>query len=88
MRYRGDESVTLPIAGVTSDQFIYHYNLPGRPIVFLEYSSRVKGGGNVLTTGQIYELVKALAAIHEFFRPAYGPAPGSTNTSFPAWPPN
>ncbi len=76
----GDESVTLPMAGVTSDQFIYHYDLPGRPIVFLEHSSLAKGGGNVLTNGQIYELGKALAAIHEFFRPAYGPAPGSTNT--------
>jgi pyruvate, water dikinase len=69
----GDESVTLPQAGVKADQFIYHYKIPGQPVVYLEHSSLVPAGRTVLTPGQVFDLGSALEKIHEFFRPAYGP---------------
>ena len=40
----GDESVTLPWRGVKADQFIYHYKIPGQPVVYLEHSSLVPVG--------------------------------------------
>jgi hypothetical protein len=75
----GDESVTLPEAGVTADQFIYHFKLRGSPIVFIEHSSLVPKGQTVLTPKQVFELGEALDKIHEFFRPAYGPTPANPN---------
>jgi hypothetical protein len=73
----GDESVTLPEAGVHADQILYHFKLPGQPIVYLDHSNKITAGQTVLTPRQIFALGSALDKIHEFFRPAYGPAPGS-----------
>lgn len=70
---KGDESVVLPPAGVTSDQFIVHYQMEGQPIVYLAHSSRVLANETVLTRSQINELGSALTAIHAFFDPVYGP---------------
>ena len=71
----GDESVTLPMAGVRSDQFIYHFDFPGQPMVYLEHSSLIPDGQTVLSAKQVFSLGQALKKIHEFFRPAYGPDP-------------
>lgn len=70
-------SVVLPDAGVTTDQMIYHYQMPGQPIVFLSHSNLIPPGQTVLTAGQTYELGKALSAIHQYFFKLYGPPPGN-----------
>lgn len=69
----GDVSVVEPQAGVTSDQFVYHYDMPGQPIVYLGHSSEVPAGENVLTRVEVAELAEALSAIHAYFAPLYGP---------------
>ena len=56
-----------------SDQFIYHFELPGQPMVYLEHSSLVPSGQTVLSPTQVFALGQALQKIHEFFRSAYGP---------------
>ena len=73
---KGGESVVMPESGVTTDQFIYHYEFPNQPIVFIAHSSLVPASENVLTTAQTYELGKALSAIHKYFAKAYKP-PGN-----------
>jgi len=70
---RGETSVVLPPEGVTSDQFIYLSDLPGQPIVYLAHSSLIRPGTSVLTRAEVEELGQALAAIHAFFSPVYGP---------------
>jgi hypothetical protein len=74
----GGESVVLPSSGITSDQFLYHYDMPGQPMVFLGHSSLIPAGTTVLTNTQTYALGTALKEIHRFFSAAYG-----TNAS--AW---
>ncbi len=69
----GDISVVLPPQGIQSDQFIYHYDMPGQPIVFLAHSSLVPEGSTVISRAQTEQLGQALAAIHAFFLPVYGP---------------
>jgi len=76
---KGEESVVEPDDGVTTDQFIYHFDLPGQPVVFLEHSNLVPDGDTVLTSEQTYELGIALKAIHQFFYAAYGPNDGSNS---------
>lgn len=70
---RGETSVVLPPEGVTSDQFVYLSDLPGQPIVYIAHSSLVRPGTSVLTRTQVEQLGQALAAIHNFFSPVYGP---------------
>lgn len=72
---RGGTSVVKPPAGVTTDQFIYHYSFPGQPLVFLTHSSLVQPGETVLTLAQTYALGQALDEIHTFYMPLYGPPP-------------
>lgn len=69
---RGEASVVKPMPGVTTDQFIYHYDFPGQPIVFIAHSNLVPEGCTVLTSKQTYQLGTALKAIHEHFYPVYG----------------
>jgi len=69
----GDVSVVLPDPGVTSDQFVYHYGMPGQPIVFLAHSNLVPQGQTVISRAQTEELGRALTAIHDFYSPVYGP---------------
>lgn len=69
----GETSVVLPPPGVTSDQFLYHYDLPGQPIVFFAHSNLIPSGTTVMTRAQTAELGAALEAIHAFFNPVYGP---------------
>lgn len=69
----GDTSVVLPDPGVTSEQFVYHYDLPGQPIVYFARSSLVPAGRTVMSRAQAAELGAALDAIHQYFAPLYGP---------------
>ena len=70
---KGGESVVLPEPGVTTDQIIYHYFLPGQPMIFLSHSSLVAPGETVLTDVETYALGQALEQIHLFFMKTYGP---------------
>lgn len=69
---RGEASVVQPDRGITTDQFIYYYNLQGQPTLFLDHSNLVPEGETVLTPEQTHQLGVALEAIHQFFYPAYG----------------
>ena len=74
-QFGGDEEVVAPSAGVTTDQFIYHYDMPGQPIVFIAHSSLVAPGSTVLTPTQTNMLGKALAEIRKYYQPLYGKDP-------------
>ena len=76
----GEASVVKPESGITTDQFIYHYSMPGQPVVFISRSNLVPSGTTVLSTAQTYKLGKALDAIHKHFLPSYGPAAGDTSS--------
>jgi hypothetical protein len=69
----GETSVVLPPAGVTSDQFIFYYDMPNQPTVFLAHSSLVSQGTTVLTRAETLELAESLSVIHKYFEPLYGP---------------
>jgi pyruvate, water dikinase len=73
----GDAEVVHPPPGVTSDQFIVQFSMPGQPIVYLSHSSLTEEGQTVLTPVQVNELGKALSLIHQRFSAAYGPAAGN-----------
>jgi hypothetical protein len=68
-----DYSVVLPDPGVSSDQFILHYEMPGQPIVFIAHSNLIPAGDTVLTRAQTLELGAALWEINDFFKGLYGP---------------
>jgi len=68
----GGESVVLPSSGVTTDQFLYYYDMPAQPMVFLGHSNQIPSGTTVLTTAQAYALGTALKEIHRYFSAAYG----------------
>ncbi|MEM7155364.1 MAG: PEP/pyruvate-binding domain-containing protein [Myxococcota bacterium] len=70
---QGEASVVKPEPGVTSDQFIYHFDFPGQPIVSIVRSNLVPPGETVLTFAQTYELGKALKDIHTYFSTIYPP---------------
>jgi hypothetical protein len=73
----GEESVVQPEPGITTDQFIYQFDLPGQPIIFIAHSNLVPQGTTVLTNAQTHTLGIALKEIHEFFYPLYGTDPGN-----------
>ncbi|HEX2613325.1 MAG TPA: PEP/pyruvate-binding domain-containing protein [Fibrobacteria bacterium] len=72
---KGGESVVLPPAGTTTDQFLYYFDSPAQPIVFMFHSSLVASGSTVLTPAQTYALGTALKEIHRFFKSTYGKDP-------------
>jgi len=73
----GTAEVVHPPKGVQSDQILYYFNSPNQPISYQAHSNLIPVGTTVLTKYQIYTLGTALAAIHERFSPAYGPAMGN-----------
>ena len=73
----GEASVVQPEGADTTDQFIYHYGLPGQPVVYLSHSNLVAAGTTVLDGDQVYALGQGLDAIHRRFAPAYGQAAGT-----------
>ncbi len=77
VQYGGDAEVVHPPAGVTSDEFLYYFGSPNQPVVYMTHSSLVAEEQHVLTALQIHTLGMALAAIHERFSAAYGPAAGN-----------
>ena len=68
----GEAPVVSPDAGVLADQFLYHYDMPGQPIVYIANSTLIDSGKTVLTSSQIYSLGTALKEIHRFYQTAYG----------------
>ena len=68
---QGEYSVVIPPAGMTTDQFIYHFDYPGQPIVWLSHSNLTGGADSVLTRQQTYDLGRGLDAIHRYFAAAY-----------------
>ncbi len=70
---KGDVSVVLPPEGVTSDQFIYHGDLPGQPIVYLGHSNLVEPGETVLTRPEVETLSEAMTGDSLFFEPGVRP---------------
>ncbi|MEO6095483.1 MAG: PEP/pyruvate-binding domain-containing protein [Fibrobacteria bacterium] len=68
----GKEEVVAPSAGVSTDVFIYHYDMPGQPIVFITHSSLVPKGKTVLTGAQTHMLGMALKEIQKYYQPLYG----------------
>jgi pyruvate, water dikinase len=72
VQYNG-ASVVLPDSGVTTDQFIYHYEYPGQPIVYIGHSNQLPPGrATVLTAKQVRALGDALDEIHSYFKNVYG----------------
>lgn len=66
-------SVVLPDSNVTTDQFIYYYDMAGQPIAYFGRSNLLPAGqATVLTPAQVRTLGTALLAIHDFFKPLYG----------------
>lgn len=68
----GDESVVLPPAGVTTDQFLYYYAQTGQPTTYLSTSNRGEEGATVLDPTQVHTLGEALEKLRDFFAPVYG----------------
>jgi hypothetical protein len=77
VQYGGDAEVVHPPKGVTSDQILYYFNSPNQPTSYLAHSNLIPVGTTVLTKYQLYTLGQALAAIHDRFSAAYGPAIGN-----------
>jgi len=73
----GDAEVVHPPKGVQTDQMLYYFNSPNQPISYLAHSNLIPVGTTVLTKYQLYTLGSALAAIHDRFSAAYGPAIGN-----------
>ena len=76
VQYGGDNEVVHPAAGVASDQMLYYYTQPNQPVVYIARSNVIPSTETVLTRSQLFQLGTALAAIHERFSAAYGPASG------------
>jgi hypothetical protein len=77
VQYGGDAEVVHPPRGVTSDQILYFFTAPNQPASYLAHSNLIPEGTTVLTKYQLYTLGTALAAIHDRFSAAYGPAFGN-----------
>ena len=70
---KGDVSVVLPDAQVTTDQILYH--MDENAVQYLAHSNLVDSGTTVLTLKQIHTLGMALKCIHDYFQPCYGADP-------------
>ena len=69
---KGDTSVVLPPAGVTTDSFLYFFTYPGQPMVFFSHSNLVEPGQTVLSKKQAFQLGEALQIVHAGFWDFYG----------------
>lgn len=68
----GEYSVVKPDPGVTTDQVLYYYAMPGQPVVYIRRSNLIPEGETVLSSAELYGLGSALDAIHRHFYPVYG----------------
>ena len=73
----GDFEVVAPPPGVQSDQLLYYFDQPNRPVVYLAHSSIIPAGEVVLSTRNLFDLGTALATIRTRLSAAYGPAAGN-----------
>ena len=48
----GEYSVVKPDPGVTTDQVLYYYAMPGQPVVYIRRSNLVPEGETVLSTAE------------------------------------
>jgi hypothetical protein len=71
----GDVSVVLPPPGTTTEQVVYHFDMPGQPVVPLTRSNLAPSGRALLTPLELHSLGQVLARLREGFRSAYGPPP-------------
>lgn len=78
VQHGGDAEVVHPPKGVQSDQMLYYFGSPNQPVSYLAHSNLIPVGTTVLTRYQLYTLGTALAAIHDRFSAAYGPASGNS----------
>jgi hypothetical protein len=79
VQYGGFVEVVHPLTGVFTDQFLYFYNEPNQPTVYISHSNLVEEGSTVLSGSQVHELGVALTAIHNKFSDAYGPGMGNND---------
>ena len=73
----GEAPLTRPESPGAMDRFVYHYTLPGQPIVPIARADPSPAGAPVLSGPQIYALGNALWEIHNYFWPAYGNLPAA-----------
>lgn len=73
---RGEASVVMPDATISSDEILYQYYNPGQPAVYLRHSSEVPAGEHVLSPSQLFVLGQGLDAIHRHFAESYAGGPG------------
>jgi hypothetical protein len=74
----GTYEVVHPPPGITSDSFLFQYSFPNQPIIYYTHSNvTIPAGSDVLTTEQIHALGKALDALNDRFRHAFGSTDGS-----------
>jgi hypothetical protein len=78
VQWGGEAEVVHPPPGVTSDEFLYFFDQPNRPMTYLSHSNLVHAGETVLSARQAYDLGSALKLIHARFSPAYGPESGNS----------
>jgi hypothetical protein len=78
-------SVVQPAPGITTEEFLYYYDLENQPVSYLTQSSLVGQGEHVLELGQVQELGRALAAIQTFFAPAYATRSGAAGPAAAGW---
>jgi pyruvate,water dikinase len=76
---QGELSVVQPDPGVSSEEFLYYFDLQNQPVSYLSNSNQLAAGQRVLLPSQVQELGVALERIREHFTPAYAPAPGAAN---------
>ncbi|HKO91390.1 MAG TPA: PEP/pyruvate-binding domain-containing protein, partial [Polyangiaceae bacterium] len=74
-------SVVQPEPGITSEEFLYYYELENQPVSYLGQSNLVREGARVLDLGQVQELGRALSAIQAFFAPAYALRSGAAGAT-------
>jgi hypothetical protein len=79
VQFGGDYEVVHPPPGVTSDELIYSFYMANQPERYISHSNVLPPGQDtVLNRSQLFELGRALDTIHDMFKEAYGPPPGST----------
>lgn len=73
----GEASVVHPFPGVTTDQYLHYFDLPGQPLSYVSSSNLIEPDQTVLSGAQSHQLGLALDAIQDHFAPAYSPGDGS-----------
>jgi hypothetical protein len=73
-------SVVEPQPNITTEEFLYYFDLQSRPVSYLSLSSLVNVGDRVLSPAQVQELGVALDKIRAHFAPAYAPAVGAASS--------